>query len=349
MIKIKYIFPIISILIGIVMAFSIAEATLRLLKSGYGNAPLAADPILHHVHPHSYYYKVYSDHGEYGGHHVYYDKEGFVASPEIVDKTETRQKYNLAILGDSFVEAGQVAYENSFVGILEKAGTNQTMIRNYGVSSYSPAYYLLQWRQYVCRFHPTHVFILLYSNDIEGDRVAVSLARRDSKGEIIAIPAEESTMLQEVLRKSYVIRLVRYAQIKATWIIKNWNRKKDVVGGFVEDNPDLSELTQNLLNKLSQEIADSGAKVILMAVPSKFRLITKEKVSGIEFGEKVGIWAQKNDIAYIDLIGPFKKAGAGEKLFFERDIHFNEAGHRVVAKTIAVAYPELFPAFPAEQ
>ena len=43
-------------------------------------------------------------------------------------------------MGDSFTEAGQVAYANSFVGLLDASAKGVATVKNYGVSSYSPLF-----------------------------------------------------------------------------------------------------------------------------------------------------------------------------------------------------------------
>jgi hypothetical protein len=54
-------------------------------------------------------------------------------------KSKELKKYDVAFIGDSFTEGVQVSYENSFVGLIDKA-TDLNVV-NLGVSSYSPVIY----------------------------------------------------------------------------------------------------------------------------------------------------------------------------------------------------------------
>ena len=158
-IKKRIVFPIIVFTISTLIALSIAEISLRILKIGYGNSPEESHPIFHHVHPAEYRFLSHNPTGEYGGHEIYYDADRLVANPSETNTKNANSTCRVAFLGDSFTEAAQVAYNDSFVGLMEH-NTNCS-IKNYGVSSYSPIFYLLQWRQIVKKFKPTIVKISL--------------------------------------------------------------------------------------------------------------------------------------------------------------------------------------------
>ena len=125
---------------SIILDLVLLEVGLRIANLGYGTSPLESDSVFHHVHPKSYNFLSYSPNGEYGGHQVFYDQYGLVADPdgEAAKNTNCR----IAFLRDFFTEASQVAYNKSFVGLVEST-TNST-VRNYGVSSYSPIFYIVQ-------------------------------------------------------------------------------------------------------------------------------------------------------------------------------------------------------------
>ncbi|MGB5708291.1 MAG: SGNH/GDSL hydrolase family protein [Arenicellales bacterium] len=158
----------------------------------------------------------------------------------------------IAFLGDSFTEAVQVAYENSFVGLLDK--NSDCAVRNYGTSSYSPIFYLLQWRQAVRSFEPSLVILQLYSNDIYSDQMYSKNSRKNEKGEVIAIPGHSGGWVTKQLRKSYLARLIRKTQLQLQWIYENWGKVQVVTGGVVEENSDISELSAELVKKLANEV-----------------------------------------------------------------------------------------------
>ena len=278
--------------------------------------------------------------GEYGGHHVYYDQYGLVSDPKGGASKETNCR--IAFLGDSFTEAGQVAYKKSFVGLLDFA-TNCT-VRNYGVSSYSPIFYYLQWKHSVSLWKPNIVIVQIYSNDMKSDDMYFRQARFSADGKPVAIPGPSGGWFVKQLRKSYVLRLLRKAQLTIEWVLSNWGERKNIVGDFVEENPDISEVSSNMLILLNQEVIDSGAELTLFAVPSNFRLTNQDRTfTELEFADKWKAWASSKEIKYIDLVRPFEKAILrGERPFFESDMHFNVEGHAIVAGAIRRTYQTVF-------
>ena len=327
-------------LLSMVVGLFIVEISLRFFDLGYGHTPRESHPVFHHVHPRSYKFLSHTPSGEYGGHHVFYDQHGLVSDPE--GGASKVGNCRIAFLGDSFTEAGQIAYKKSFVGLLNSA-TNCTVL-NYGVSSYSPIFYYLQWKHSIRQSKPDIVIVQLYSNDMESDDKYFRQAKFSADGKPVAIPGPSGGWFVKQLRKSYVLRLLWKVQLTTEWALSHWGERKDVVGDFVEENPDISEISSDMLMLLNKEVIDSGAKLALFTVPSKIRLSNQDRTyAEPEFADKWKAWASAKEINYIDLVGPFKKATLrGERLFFESDIHFNEKGHAIVAGTILRTYQAVF-------
>lgn len=342
-IKKQIIFPIILVTLGTIVALLIAEFFLRALKIGYGNSPLESHSILHHVHPAGYRFLSYTPTGEYGGHEVYYDKDRLSANP---NRNYPSVNYNttcrIAFLGDSFTEAIQVPYENSFVGVLER--NSGCTIKNYGTASYSPILYLLQWRRMVKEFKPSLVVVQLYSNDISDDKTYMEMAKKNENGEIVAIPNHGKGWMITHLRKLYLMRFLRRVQLQLQWIYENRGKEQNIVAGMVEENPEISQLSAELIKTLAKEVQESGSQFILTVVPSKFRTVKRFNNYQIpQFSDKWKIFSQENSISFLDLTKPFEnEAKNGLQLFFDSDIHFNENGHIIVASELSRAYPHLF-------
>jgi lysophospholipase L1-like esterase len=331
-------------LLGIVVSVVLCEITLRLLKIGYGNSPSESHPRLHHVHPQNYEFFSYSPSGEYGGHTVSYDENGYSTDPDEEPEFVTTRQYRVAFLGDSFTEAKQVKFSKTFVGRLRKTWESDATVRNFGVSSYSPLIYLVQWREIASTFKPTHVVVQLYSNDIRDDVEYSSHAVYDSSGTLSGIAGPSRGWTRRQLRKSYLLRFVRMQQLKWEWILTNRGAPEAVLGGLVEENADLSELSKNALLDLFKKIEDSGASVLLTVVPSKSRIVNQiYNVPTQQFSDRWHAWSIRNGIPFVDLVEPFEEASRnGKKLFFELDIHFTEEGHAVVAEAINLAISETF-------
>lgn len=330
--------PIILTILSTTFALTITELSLRALKIGYGNAPQESHSIFHHVHPAEYRFVSHIPTGEYGGHEIYYDEERLVANPNLTHAENENSACRVAFLGDSFTEAGQVAFDNSFVGILQRE--SDCTIKNYGMSSYSPIFYLLQWQKIVKEFNPSLVVVQLYSNDISSDRTYKEIARTDKNGNVIAIPGTEGGWIIKQLRKSYLMRFLRKVQLQLLWMYENKGKEKDVVAGMVEENPDITKLSANFILKLAKEVHDSGAKFVLTAVPSKFRIVNKIIDNQVpQFSDKWKLFSQQNNISFMNLTKPFEKEAENEfQLFFDSDMHFNENGHLVFASELSKLY-----------
>lgn len=326
-------------------ALLVVELLLRLAGVGYGNAPLVSDPILHHAHPRAYEFTVHDPAGEYGGHQVRFDDEGLVVDPAGLPPHMAAPTQRVAFMGDSFTEALQVPFRESFVGILRAAAAPGVTLRNYGVSSYSPLLYGLQWEQHVRRFRPTQVFLLLSANDVRDDRLYAESASSAADGRLLAVPGPSDHWWTPLLRRSYAARFARRAQLQLAWAMEHRGEAGEVAGNYLEENPDPSGPSADCVLRLGRAVEATGARFTLMAVPSKARLQGGAAQSlEPEFSDKWRAWAQRHGVGFLDLAEPFRRAAqSGTPPFFARDIHFNRAGHGVVAAVISAAHPDLFP------
>lgn len=345
-VRTRIVFPVLLITGTLVTMLVGAEIVLRILGIGYAYSRVEPDPVLHHVHPPGFSYVRHDRSGEVENHRVAFDEEGRVVDPDgPAPRPAGEARYRVAFLGDSFVEALQVPYRESFVGRLEGWASEETRVANFGVSSYSPILYRLQWGREVAGFRPTHVVLLLYGNDVRNDEEYGRLARYDATGELVAVPGPRLTWWKRFARNSYVLRILRMMQMR--WEHRGEGGEAEV-GGHVEENPELSPETIAHLDALREEIEASGATLIVMAVPSRYALRNGSLPEGApEFSDSVEAWARGAGVRYVDLAAAFRRARSRMPLFLEQDIHFNRTGNEVVAETVSEALPELFPLPPS--
>lgn len=332
-------FAVISIVLGCTLALSLAEVTLRVLDIGYGSAPLESDPVLHHVHPKRYSFLVHTPNGEYGGFHVYYDDEGHNVSSQqwhssSVSGHTAQAPCRIAFLGASITEAGQVPFEESFVGLIQ--AKSKCEVQNFAVTSYSPIFYLTQWRSEVRAFNPTLVIVQVAASDVSTDAWYINSARLDADGLPLAIPGPPDNRVVRVLRGFYLVRLIRKAQLKAEWWLANHGKPAMVVGGYVEEDPDITPLTFKLMDALVDEVNASSARIAIFVVPSKYRLVNPDiQLVGPDTSEKWGKWAAGRNVAFVDLTRGFRECSKNGVLpFFREDVHFNSTGHKLVAAAL---------------
>jgi lysophospholipase L1-like esterase len=302
-----------------------------------------SDPVLHHDHKPGWQAQIESFTNEYDSFPVAFDQDGCRYDPQAAKVSHGSEPNRIAFLGDSFVEAYQVPYAQSFVAQVEKEFGTRAWVRNYGVTSYSPILSLLQWRTKIKEWKPTQVVFMLYTNDVDrstalSDADYLKGAVLDASGEVVAIPGTESK-IEGFLRQFHLawelMRAYRGLQHRAL----HPKSAGESAGAFIEPNPDVIEPTPSILLKMKKEVEATGARFVLTVVPSKLRNLKSEtKYEEPEFSDKWKAWAASQSVEFIDLAAPFRDHTAQhEPLFFSEDIHFNPDGHKVTAQVISGA------------
>ena len=340
----RFAYKLLALTLGALVSLVLAEGVLRAMGMGFGNSPMEPDQFLHHVHPKSYKFIQQHPSGELGGFQIEYNADGRVyrgaGSPPPPANAECR----IALMGDSFTEGGQVPFAETFAGLLEAASPH-CEVRNYGVRSYSPAIYLVQWTRDIAPWKPTQVFVLLFGNDVREDVQYLATADVDKAGLPTAIHGPSDGWLFSTLRQFYVARFVRMITQRIDWAYTHHGEEQWTVGGVVEEHPDWGGPTPLIVTELNKRIADSGAHMTLMAVPSRYRLQGDGHVpANNDFHDTVRTFAQGAGIDFLELNAPFERAYKKTKaaLFFLQDIHFTSAGHTVMAAAMARSQPSLF-------
>lgn len=344
----KTVFRLAALAAGALVALAMVEIGLRAMGMGFGNSPMEPDPYLHHVHPRNYSFIQQHPSGELGGFEIRYNSEGRVYRNDAGPGGSPALPCRVAFMGDSFTEAGQVPYTASFAGVLEEAARGACEVRNYGVRSYSPAIYLVQWTRDVRPWAPTHVFLLLFGNDVREDVTYMQSAVVDGEGMPVAIEGPSDGWVVSQLRRSYTARFARLIFLRLSWMWQFRDQEHTIVSGVVEENPDLPTLSTDLILALNERVRAAGSTLVLMAVPSRYRLMGDGSVVVEEdFHHKVKSWAAQQGVEFLDLFEPFERGSQpGIELFFRQDIHFTEEGHALAATAIGRAFPELFPGWP---
>jgi lysophospholipase L1-like esterase len=341
--------------VTVVVFLGLLEIVLRTFELGYGESPLLFDRKIHHKHPPSYAYRRKdAGYGEFGGFLIEYDENGLTIDPDrriVFDPA--RHKRTVAVMGDSMVEAGQMPYRDGFVGLLNRRAAPDVFAVNWGVSTYSPMLYRVQWIDQVARTKPELVLMMLYSNDVEDDDRYDKTATYDAQGLPVEVAGPPDNVVVNMARHIYIARLLRVAWRTLDFLLvpqrDERTRTMGPIGGFIELSPEMSPLTDRVLQGIVREVRAAGARFVLTAIPSKYVIMSGDRSKAEQqWAANVKRWADANGVEYIDLRPPFDAYTAARKesdpkLFFHHDIHPNETGHRVIADTIAKALPEYFP------
>ncbi len=336
------------ILLSTVITLGLLELGLRFLGPPPASAPFVPDAVLHHVKMRDFAFRSYNPDDQFAPFIIYWDARGLVADPEkkfIFDPL--RHIHKIAVVGDSFVEASQVPYANSFTGLLNKYSQPDVFFFNWGIASCSPVIYVPLWRTRILETHPEHVFLLLYENDVSEDEYFAKMAVFDGKGLPLRVTAPPEPAILNWVRRSSLFRFLRFAFIKT---LAGIHPKSDPTasnaGEFLELSPDISPFTERMILGLRKEIEESGSKLTVIAVPSRRADLFGDPSDGhVSFATKVAAWCHGHDIDYIDLEKSFqewRKTNGNAKLFFKKDIHWTSAAHRLAAEAIMSRYPEYF-------
>lgn len=336
----RLLFVVVSLGLALGIPLVVAELYLRTRGPLKVHGVTFSDPVLHHDHKPGWSAQIDSFTNEYDSFPIAFDQDGCRYDPQAAPVTHGTEANRVAFLGDSFVEAYQVPYAQSFVARVEKEFGTRAWVRNYGVTSYSPILSLLQWRNKVKAWKPTHVIFMLYTNDVDrstalSDADYLKGAVTDASGEVIAIPGTESK-LEGFLRQFHLAWELMRAYRGMQHRVLHPKATNESAGAFIEPNPDVIEPTPSILLKLKSEVEATGARFFLTVVPSKLRNLKPDQpYDAPEFSDKWRTWAASQSVGFVDLAAGFRSRSASrEQMFFSEDIHFNVAGHEAAANLL---------------
>jgi lysophospholipase L1-like esterase len=312
------------------------------------------DDELIHVHqPHSQF------HGTVGGNlgrlglpnparyqvDVTYDRNGFRND---VDYTQA----DVVAIGDSFIEAAEMARSQTLVAELSRR-LGVTVV-NLGQSGYGPQQELVVLKRYGAPLSPKVVVWFLFGGNDLSD-VDVYEWRHTHLDEFLAPPplSARSFMRNSLTALARLTTPTRHVlsegarRHQATFTRADGTREViylDANEGPWE--PRLWDVTSSTLLTARDLASRAGAEFLVVYIPRKLRVylghLTAAPGSYAEtwqpnnLPEVVGEFSQKNGIAFLDSTGPLREAVAsGESVYLPDDVHWNAAGHRVVAAAVA--------------
>lgn len=354
---------------GFTLAMLVLEALLALvpvrlwnLDPGALEGPIFArqEPPLHHVRPANSRHVIVSPHGEFRtdvriNSDNLRDVERPVAKPPGV--------FRVLLLGDSMVEAVQVALEDTFAKRLERLLTDRAGrpvdVINAAVASYSPTAEYLMLKHKGLKYQPDVVVLAFFMADVADDWQY----RADFVFDAAGVPVErrqrvDSTLLNALLSRS---RLLTFTFGNLTLL------RADPLAGlaytifrseYTECEQQAWRVTMTALDATRGLAQAHGAGFLLMAIPYPAQVRPEEGRAGgarLKYPDYVRTstkpqqilaeFSRERRIPYLDLLLPLRDA-QGHPLFFDYDQHFTPKGHNVVAATLAsfLLERELVPA-----
>jgi hypothetical protein len=294
------------------------------------------------------------------------DQEGFRvgSAGRVTAATE------ILLLGDSFVEALQVQYEQSFAGLMERHAPESVgapvAVRNAAVGGWSPSQYLIRARQLLARHHYDALVVSVFTgNDILGgrrdyvaprapeERATFRLPSGLSKRELTATFAQPLNDFLEVHSQLFV-----FVRTKLHWLAVRANLSHAYFPTIMyrrELKTDRFEVTTDVLADLDKLGRKQGVPVLFVLIPSDVQ-VQRDKLNGYVAALKIDPATidadQPNTVLYERLVGrgvnvvdamPGLRAAAsrGEHLYGEVDPHLTAAGHRVLWSVVQPRLSEI--------
>lgn len=290
---------------------------------------------------------------------LYADRDGYRVGAKGRVEADTR----LLVLGDSFMEALQVPYEQSFAGLLEerlpgRAG-RPVAARNAGVSGYSPVNYLWSARRALRRERFAAAVVAVFvGNDVQ-EWVDQPVAPREPE------PTPGMRWPSEWSRREIVAALVQPAfdamgkhshLATLTWSTTESLRIRlglwagNVPRIFRRDRAAGTEWgsTAEICAALGRELADAGTPAVFVVLPTMYQVNTR--VFEV-YMEAVGMSDNAVDIEQpttrltaelrsrglrvVETLPELRQAHqAGRRLYGRFDRHFTAEGHETLYRIV---------------
>jgi hypothetical protein len=271
----------------------------------------------------------------------------------------------ILVLGDSFMEANQVAFKDSFSSLLEaklkSEASGQVEVINAGVSGWGTDDELTYLTRYGFRFHPDLVLVgMTLHNDVHDNLKEEfhSYADGDLREKPVKeIPLVDFGLLQvkEYLAShSHLYQMLLRAK-RGSWIRNEAKRLDTHVVRLLEKEQTVSmkrgwNMTQLLFRKMKQRSAEIGARLVVFLIPLRIQISDHNLQSFLEGHDMTRdqiMWDQPQrtmmqigsveGIMVIDLLADFrqKEKMAPDQLYLAGDGHWTAAGHRLASDLVA--------------
>lgn len=275
-----------------------------------------------------------------------------------IEKEVPKGKRRILLMGDSFTEGVGMNWENSFAGILSQNNPDIEIL-NAAVVSYSPKFYFLKTKY------------LLEQKHLEFNEMLVFIDNSDPMNEItyqsfISYPDRNFKIFTISLQRYFYKHSYLYHSVSSIFlknqrnhVTESWNR---ILGeAFVDEvEEESNDFLGHMLDwSYNQDTFDKwGKKGLDLCKTEMDKLDSLCKINNIRLTLVIYPWpsviSQKNpnniqvkfwnDFAtehHIDLINLYPEfingtdaAAIRQQYFIESDVHWNKAGHRLIAEKI---------------
>jgi lysophospholipase L1-like esterase len=279
-----------------------------------------------------------------------------------VELNSAHTNLRILMLGDSFTMGKGVADDKTFSALLENSLRKQNKnveVLNAGVDSYAPILSYLQLTGDLKGLHPDLVVLNLDMSDLLQESAYRKNATYNEQGEILRIEGR----LRLTLR---IMRWINKNLYISRFIIFNLNKtsKKDAISienvtaqankellkhTLAEDTEDRTEQWNNIFDsilKIKKYCAGHNCEFLLTIYPWGHQVSDAEWVEGrsVFLPEKFHIsdrsldrvidFSRNNKVQLLNLFPAFRSYKGNSKLYYSRDMHLTETGHKLVAQEL---------------
>jgi len=297
------------------------------------------------------------------GHDVHINSLGMRDREHEIEKQD--EFFRILLLGDSFMEAFQVRFEDSFPHLLEdilsKRVTFPIDVINPSVSGWSTDYQLTYLMRYGVKLKPDLILVAMtLHNDVSENLIQEFHFMKD--GQLYEKPRQEIPLSDFVrlrvkgllARNSHLVQLIR----------RYWNSRQATNAGnrldahvanliSTDPNDDISlgwNMTQQLFDKTKTVAEGIGARLVICLLPlgmqvsdeslsqfASLQNLDRKKISLEKPQQVMKEWGRSTGTEIIDLLPGFRKwmEDGQPVLFLQSDGHWNEAGHRLAALLVS--------------
>jgi hypothetical protein len=268
----------------------------------------------------------------------------------------------IAVVGDSYVEALQVAYDRSLgerlAADLAAVGSAPEVYR-FGISGAPMSQYLQMIEHEVVHYRPDWVVVLIVHNDFDesykfktGRYTSSFLKLRVEEGRVVGEtpPVTWHPGALEWLRQSATARFFLYRwQVRPEFLVNLLLPRAHAadaantdITAVLADQAGVTAVTDYLFGRIDATVHAIGARLLLAMDGYRFAIYQGSDSPALALNRLAADTAARHHIAFIDLEPVFEADWRAEhrRFDFDADGHWNEHGHAVAAAAIAQAMRE---------
>ena len=265
----------------------------------------------------------------------------------------------IAIVGDSYVEALQVAYDRSLGERLAAdlaAGGNAPEVYRFGISGAPLSQYLQMIEREVVHYRPDWIVVLIVHNDFDesykfktGRYTSSFLKLRVEEGRVVGetppVPWRPGAL--EWLRQTATARFFLYRwQVRPEVLVNLLLPRAEAatgadtdITGVLADEAGVTAVTDYVFGRIDATVHAMGARLLLAMDGDRFAIYQGGDSPALALNRLAAETAARHQIPFIDLEPVFEADWRAVHRRFDSDAdgHWNEHGHAVAAAAIAQA------------